>query len=73
MAAAPSTEERELRLVEQVDFQIIKAANNEQKLNELLNKYLYGLLEKAGSQHQSVRNKVIGIVPRLKNFIKPPG
>lgn len=55
---APSTEQRELDLIEKVDFRILNVANNEAKLQDLLGKYLAPLLLKAGSEHASVRGKV---------------
>ncbi|TPX16164.1 uncharacterized protein E0L32_004159 [Thyridium curvatum] len=71
--ANPSPEQRELDLVEKVDFRILSVANNEEKLQELLQRYLAPLLLKAGSEHASVRSKVITICQRLKTFIQPPG
>jgi len=56
--AAPSTEERELDLVEKVDFRILNVANNEKKFQEVLGRYLAPLLLKASSPHASVRHKV---------------
>ncbi len=60
--AAPSSEQKELELIEKVDFRILNVANNEKKLQELLSKYLAPLLLKAGSEHTSVRNRV-GTLP----------
>lgn len=56
--ADPSPEQRELTLIEKVDFRIVNAANNEKKLQDLLKTYLVPLLVKAKSEHASVRNKV---------------
>jgi len=56
--ANASTEQRELDLVEKVDFRILNVANNESKLQDMLGRYLAPLLLKAGSEHASVRNKV---------------
>ena len=56
--AASSTEQRELDLVEKLDFRILAVANNEEKLHQLLERYLPALVLKAGSEHHSVRNKV---------------
>ena len=56
--AAP-TEQRELELVEKVYFRILSVANNEEKLQNLLKVYLPPLLLKLGSEHASVRNKVL--------------
>jgi len=53
-----SSEERELDLVDKVDFRILNVANNEVKLQDMLGKYLAPLLLKAGSEHASVRSKV---------------
>lgn len=69
----PSTEQRELSLVEKVDFRILNVANNEKKLQELLSKFLVPLLLKGASEHASVRAKVATVAHRLKLFIKPPG
>ena len=56
--ATASTEQRELDLIEKVDFRILSVANNEQKLQDLLGRYLAPLLLKAGSEHAAVRAKV---------------
>lgn len=53
-----TTEQRELDLVEKVDFRILSVCNNEEKLQQLLTVYLPPLLLKAASEHGSVRNKV---------------
>ena len=53
-----ATEQRELDLVEKVDFRILGVSNNEEKLSQLLKLYLPPLLLKAGSEHASVRTKV---------------
>ena len=71
--AAPSTEQRELDLVEKVDFRILNVANNEAKLQDLLSKFLVPLLLKGASDHASVRAKVATVAQRVKLFIKPPG
>ncbi|KAK3335839.1 proteasome stabiliser-domain-containing protein [Cercophora scortea] len=71
--STPSTEQRELDLVEKVDFRILGVSNHEEKLQQLLKAYLPALLLKAGSEHASVRNKVIVICQRLNTFIQPPG
>lgn len=71
--AAPSTEQRELELVEKVDFRILNVANNEKKLQDLLSKFLVPLLLKGSSEYASVRAKVATVSQRLKLFIQPPG
>ncbi|PFH62240.1 hypothetical protein XA68_14519 [Ophiocordyceps unilateralis] len=71
--AVPSTEQRELQLVESVEFKILGVANKEDKLHELLQRYLAPLILKAASEHPSVRVKVLQILGRLKTFIRPPG
>lgn len=53
-----STEQKELELVDKVDFRILGVSNNEEKLQALLKVYLAPLLLKLGSEHASVRNKV---------------
>jgi proteasome component ECM29 len=55
---AASTEQRELELVEKVDFRILMAANDDKKLSDLLSKFLAPLLLKLESQHETVRAKV---------------
>ncbi|CAK7274825.1 proteasome component M29 [Sporothrix epigloea] len=70
--AAPSPEQRELDLVEKVDLRILSVANNEAKLQSLLDKFLVPLLLKGASEHASVRAKVVTISQRLKAYIKPP-
>ncbi|KAJ3497213.1 hypothetical protein NLG97_g2073 [Lecanicillium saksenae] len=72
MAATPSPEQKELQLVETVEFKILGVANKEQKLHELLQRYLAPLILKAASDHASVRGRVIQILARLKTFIQPP-
>ncbi|KAK5658924.1 hypothetical protein OQA88_1740, partial [Cercophora sp. LCS_1] len=54
--AAP-TEQRELDLVDKVDFRILGVSNNEEKLRQLLKIYLAPLILKVGSEHASVRSK----------------
>jgi proteasome component ECM29 len=56
--AAPSTEERELKLLESVEFKILAVANKETKLHELLQRYLAPVILKAASENQSVRQRV---------------
>ncbi|PKS06331.1 hypothetical protein jhhlp_007079 [Lomentospora prolificans] len=68
-----STEKRELDLVDKVDFRILEVANNEQKLEQLLSRYLAPLVLKAGSPHASVRAKVIAVLKRVTTFVQPPG
>lgn len=70
---AESTEQRELDLVDKVDFRILEVANNEEKLEQLLSRYLAPLMLKAGSPHASVRAKVIAVLKRVMTFVQPPG
>ena len=58
--------ERELRLVDNVDFKIISASNDTKKLQDVLTKFLAPLLLKAGSQHGAVRAKVS---PDLRHWL----
>lgn len=67
-----STEQKELELVDKVNLRILNVANDGQRLGQLLNTYLPPLLLKAGSDHASVRAKVVTIAQRLKVFIKSP-
>lgn len=57
MAALP-TEQRELQLVENVEFKILAVANKEDKLQHLLQLYLTPLILKAASAYGSVRERV---------------
>ncbi|SPN96704.1 related to ECM29 protein [Cephalotrichum gorgonifer] len=70
---ADTPEKRELDLVDKVDFRILEVANNERKLEALLSRYLAPVILKAGSEHASVRNKVIAILKRVNTFVQPPG
>ena len=56
--AEASSEQRELQLVESVEFKILAVANQEDKLQQLLQRYLAPLVLKAGSSHHSVRARV---------------
>lgn len=56
--AAPVDAKRELDLIEKVEWRILSASSDEQKLQGLLKVYLAPLLLKAGSEHVAVRNKV---------------
>jgi proteasome component ECM29 len=56
--AASSTEQRELQLVETVEFKILGVANKEEKLHDLLQRYLAPVILKAASEHASVRSRV---------------
>ncbi|KUI58095.1 Proteasome component ECM29 [Cytospora mali] len=67
-----STEQKEVELVDKVNLRILNVANDGPKLGQLLNTYLPPLLLKAGSDHASVRAKVVTIAHRLKIFIKSP-
>lgn len=58
MAAALSPEQRELQLVDTVEFRILAVANVEDKLRDLLGRYLAPVILKADSSHASVRVKV---------------
>ncbi|KAK2022425.1 proteasome component ECM29 [Colletotrichum zoysiae] len=67
-----SPEAKEKRLVGNVQIRILQAANKEDKLNELLTKYLCALLLKATSDYASVRNEVIQFAGKLKGLIVHP-
>lgn len=56
--ATASAEQRELKLVESVEFRILGVANKEDKLHELLQRYLAPLILKAASDHAAVRARV---------------
>ncbi|KAH6995798.1 proteasome stabiliser-domain-containing protein [Ilyonectria sp. MPI-CAGE-AT-0026] len=70
--AASSTKERELQLLDSVELKILGVANKEEKLHQLLQRYLTPVLLKASSEHAQVRAKVVQIFARLKTFIQPP-
>ncbi|QYT02203.1 Proteasome component Ecm29 [Trichoderma simmonsii] len=65
-------EQRELQLVESVEFRILTVANDENKLTDLLGRYLAPIILKAQSPNAAVRNKVITLLSRLRTFIQPP-
>lgn len=56
--AAPSPEQKELQLVESVEFRILGVANKELKLHDLLQRYLAPVILKTASEHASVRSRV---------------
>ncbi|KAL6693961.1 proteasome stabiliser domain-containing protein [Trichoderma pleuroticola] len=70
--ATLTPEQRELQLVESVEFKILAVANDEGKLTELLGRYLAAIILKAQSPNAAVRNKVITLLSRLRTFIQPP-
>ncbi|KAK1974005.1 proteasome component ECM29 [Colletotrichum cereale] len=67
-----SPEAKEKRLVGNVQIRILQASNREDKLNELLTKYLCALLLKATSDYASVRTEVIQFAAKLKGLIVHP-
>ncbi|KAK3899641.1 proteasome component ECM29 [Staphylotrichum tortipilum] len=70
--AAPVDAKRELDLIEKVEWRILSAASDEGKLQSLLKVYLAPLLLKAGSEHVSVRNKVISTCQTINKLVKAP-
>lgn len=56
--ANTTPEQRELQLVDSVEFKILGVANKEDKLHQLLQRYLAPVILKAASEHASVRAKV---------------
>lgn len=56
--AAPSPEQRELQLVESVEFKILAVSNKEEKLHQLLQRYLAPVILKAESDYAQVRARV---------------
>lgn len=56
--AASSPEQRELQLVESVEFKILAVANKEEKLHQLLQRYLAPVILKAESDYVQVRVRV---------------
>ncbi|KAK1249376.1 hypothetical protein MKX07_002892 [Trichoderma sp. CBMAI-0711] len=69
---ALTSEQRELQLVESVEFKILGVANDEEKLCDLLGRYLAPIILKAESSNPAVRVKVIQLLGRLRTFIQPP-
>ena len=57
MANTPSTESKELALIDKVELRIA-LTDSDAKLESVLNVYLAPLLLKLASEHISVRNKV---------------
>ena len=68
----PPSEERELSLIEKVDFRIILHSNDEAKLQETLDRCLRALLLKAESPHASVRTRTVEVAVRIGGYIQPP-
>jgi hypothetical protein len=56
--AAPPTKERVLDLLSRAELKIFAGANKEERLNELLKRYLVPILVEAGSEHPEVKAKV---------------
>ncbi|KAL2183934.1 hypothetical protein L209DRAFT_693593 [Thermothelomyces heterothallicus CBS 203.75] len=71
--AAPVDAQRELDLIEKAEWRILSASSDEAKLQALLKVYLAPLLLKAGSEHVSVRNKVISTCQTINKLVKSPG
>lgn len=69
--APGSSEARELELISKVEFRFA-LAETDQKLQSLLQTYLAPLLLKLGSEHLSVRNKVIEVCHHINTRIKLP-
>lgn len=55
---AASSETAELKLVSSIRYKFAAVSGDEKKLSDALQSYLVSLLEKAGSQHQAVRQEV---------------
>ncbi|KAK3647069.1 proteasome component M29 [Elasticomyces elasticus] len=71
MASATQTpEQRELALIDKVELRIA-LADSDTKLEAILKTYLAPLLLKLGSEHVSVRNKLISICQHVSTRIKP--
>lgn len=77
MATPPSTESKELSLLDKVELKIA-LADSEAKLQNVLNIYLSPILLKLASEHVSVRNKVcnseidvVGSEPENKRSVAP--
>lgn len=69
-AIAPSSEEKELALLNKQEFRIA-TIDSEAKLSAHLNTFLAPILLKLASEHLSVRNKVISICQHLSVRVKP--
>jgi len=67
---AQSPEQRELALVGKVEMRIA-LADSDTKLEGILKTYLAPLLLKLGSEHLSVRNKLISVCQHVSTRIKP--
>ncbi|KAI1435394.1 proteasome component ECM29 [Xylaria sp. CBS 124048] len=70
---ATSSESSELKLVSSIRYKLAAVSGNEAKLSEALQSQLAPLLEKAGSQHKTVREDTFKAYMSIKNFIQPPG
>ncbi|KAL2271402.1 hypothetical protein VTJ83DRAFT_773 [Remersonia thermophila] len=72
MATQPNSK-NELALIEKVEWRILQASSDEEKLQACLRTYLAPLLLKAGSDNVAVRNKVIAVCQTINKLIKAPG
>ncbi|OTB08571.1 hypothetical protein M426DRAFT_157726 [Hypoxylon sp. CI-4A] len=70
---ASSNEGAELRLVSSIRYKFASASGDEKKLSDALHSQLVPLLERAGSQHKSVRDAAFQAFISVNNFVKPVG
>ncbi|KAI9655639.1 MAG: proteasome component M29 [Alyxoria varia] len=70
MAQNPSAEDRELELINKLEFRIA-LADSDEKLQSILDKFLCPLLLKLASEHTSVRNKTIAVCQQVNKRIAP--
>ena len=70
MAQNPSAEDRELELINKLEFRIA-LADSDEKIETILDKFLCALLLKLASEHISVRNKTIAVCQQVNKRIAP--
>jgi len=70
MAATPTTEARELALLDKVELRIA-LARSDSALEASLKTYLAPVLLKLASEHVAVRNKVISICQHINTRLAP--
>ncbi|KAI0148192.1 proteasome component [Hypoxylon sp. NC0597] len=68
-----STEVAELKLVSSIRYKFASVSGDEKKLSDALDSQLIPLLDKAGSQHKSVRDAAFQAFISVNNFVKPVG
>lgn len=65
-------EKKEIELVKKVEWRILSASGDDDKLQRFLGVYLAPLLLKAGSPYANVRTKVIQVCQTINKLVTSP-